>query len=191
MDQLTESMITIFVNDQPIQAVAGASESLLDFLRHRAFAIEVKCGCGRGDCGTCAVLFDGRVVKSCLVLAAQANGKHVYSIRGLARDPLMANLQDSFIQHGAIQCGFCTPGMLMAAYNLLRIKPTPTRWEIRQGISGNLCRCTGYQKIIDAIAAVAGKTVLVSEATDSIDSPNPTPTDQENAKAGYLLIGGG
>jgi carbon-monoxide dehydrogenase small subunit len=191
MDQLTESMITIFVNDQPIQAVAGASESLLDFLRQRALAIEVKCGCGRGDCGTCAVLFDGRVVKSCLVLAAQANGKHVYSIRGLARDPLMANLQDSFIQHGAIQCGFCTPGMLMAAYNLLRIKPTPTRWEIRQGISGNLCRCTGYQKIIDAIAAVAGKTVLVSEATDSIDSPNPTPTDQENAKAGYLLIGGG
>lgn len=131
------------------------------------------------------------MVKSCLVLAAQANGKHVYTIRGLGRDSLMANLQDSFIQHGAIQCGFCTPGMLMAAYNLLRIMPTPTRSEIRQGIAGNLCRCTGYQKIIDAIAAVAGKTAFVSEAADSLDSPNPTATDQEKAKAGYLLLGDG
>jgi|SRR5450756_1792753 len=191
MDQLMESMIIIFLNDQPFQAWAGASESLLDFLRQRALATEVKCGCGRGDCGTCAVLFDGRVVKSCLVLAAQANGKHVYTIRGLGQDSLMANLQESFVQHGAIQCGFCTPGMLMAAYNLLRIKPTPTRWEIRQGIAGNLCRCTGYQKIIDAIAAVAEKTAFVSEAPDSFDSPNLTPTDQENTKAGYLLLGGG
>jgi carbon-monoxide dehydrogenase small subunit len=81
--------------------------------------------------------------------------------------------------------------MLMAAYNLPRIKPTPTRSEIRQGIAGNLCRCTGYQKIIDAIAAVAGKTAFVSEAADSLDSPNPTATDQEKAKAGYLLLGGG
>jgi aerobic-type carbon monoxide dehydrogenase small subunit (CoxS/CutS family) len=191
MDQLTESTITIFINDQPVQASIGAGESLLDFLRHKALAIEVKCGCGRGDCGTCAVLFDGRVVKSCLVLAAQANGKHVYTIRGLGRDSLMEDLQDSFVQQGAIQCGFCTPGMLMAAYQLLRIKPTPTRWEIRQAIAGNLCRCTGYQKIVDAIAAVAGKTALVLETSDSIDSPNPTPTDQEKAKAGYLLLGGG
>lgn len=191
MDQLTESVITIFVNDQPVQASAGASESLLDFLRQKAFASEVKCGCGRGDCGTCAVLFDGRVVKSCLVLAAQADGKHVYTIRGLARDSLMTSLQDSFIQHGAIQCGFCTPGMLIAAYSLLKIKPTPTRSEIRQGISGNLCRCTGYQKIVDAIAAVARKATFISEAPGSLDSPNPAPTDQENAKAGYLLLGGG
>ncbi len=191
MDPISKSMITIFVNDQPVQASVGASESLLDFLRQKALATEVKCGCGRGDCGTCAVLFDGRVVKSCLVLAAQANGKRVYTIRGLAGDSLMANLQDSFVQQGAIQCGFCTPGMLMAAYNLLRIKPTPTRSEIRQGISGNLCRCTGYQKIVDAIEAVAKKIVLVPDAPDSMDLPIPAPTDQEKAKAGYLLLGGG
>jgi aerobic-type carbon monoxide dehydrogenase small subunit (CoxS/CutS family) len=191
MNQVTESMITILLNDQPFQASAGASESLLDFLRTRALATEVKCGCGRGDCGTCAVLFDGRVVKSCLVLARQANGKHVYTIRGLGQDSLMANLQESFIKQGAIQCGFCTPGMLMAAYYLLKIKPTPTRSEIRQGIAGNLCRCTGYQKIVDAIEAVARKAVPVPDAPNSTDSPIPAPTDQEKAKAGYLLLGGG
>jgi aerobic-type carbon monoxide dehydrogenase small subunit (CoxS/CutS family) len=191
MNQLAESVITIFVNDQPVQGSAGASDSLLEFLRQRALATEVKCGCGRGDCGTCAVLFDGRVVKSCLVLAAQANGKYVYTIRGLGQDSLMVDLQDSFVQHGAIQCGFCTPGMLMAAYNLLRTKSTPTRWEIRQGIAGNLCRCTGYQKIVDAIAAVARKKVFISESPDSFDSLNLIPTDQEKAKAGYLLLGGG
>lgn len=146
--------INVKINGCMLTATVAAGESLLDFLRKQAGNVDVKCGCGIGDCGTCTVVFDGATVKSCLVMAAQADGKEVWTLKGLERDPLMMKLQDSFVRHGAVQCGFCTPGMLVAARGLLEHNTCPTRMEIREAISGNLCRCTGYQKIVDAIWAV-------------------------------------
>lgn len=147
--------IKVTVNGAEIRAIVAAGESLLDFLRKRCGVTDVKCGCGMGECGTCTLVLAGKVVKSCLVLAAQVDGQEVWTLQGLERDPLAARLQDSFARHGAVQCGFCTPGMLIAARGFLQHSPQPTRAEIREALSGNLCRCTGYQKIVDAVWAVA------------------------------------
>jgi carbon-monoxide dehydrogenase small subunit len=181
-------VVTIFVNGRPISAPVEAHESLLDFLRNKARAVEVKCGCNQGDCGTCTVLFQGKAVKSCLVLALQAGGKEVKTIKGFAGDPLMEQLQESFVRNGAIQCGFCTPGMLITSYAFLQANPSPTREEIRTAISGNLCRCTGYKKIIDAIEEIAMKR---SEKGPFRPSPSTYSEGQEEAKGNYLLLGGG
>ncbi len=155
MDFKQQVAIKVTVNGSEIRAKVAARESLLDFLRKRCGITDVKCGCGMGECGTCTLVFAGKVVKSCLVLAAQADGQEVWTLQGLERDPLTMRLQDSFARHGAVQCGFCTPGMLAAARGFLQRSPQPTRTEIREALSGNLCRCTGYQKIVDAVWAVA------------------------------------
>ncbi|NLW07854.1 MAG: (2Fe-2S)-binding protein [Clostridia bacterium] len=152
---MNEVKVTINVNGQQVTATVAPEESLLDFLRNRAGATEVKCGCNKGDCGTCTVVLDGQTVKSCLVLAAQADNKQVLTVKGLEKEQLMQDLQVSFANHGAVQCGFCTPGMLVTAKTFLEKNPQPSRQEIREALSGNLCRCTGYQKIVDAVAAVA------------------------------------
>ncbi len=155
MEIMNEVKVTINVNGQQVTATVAPEESLLDFLRNRAGATEVKCGCNKGDCGTCTVVLDGQTVKSCLVLAAQADNKQVLTVKGLEKEQLMQDLQVSFANHGAVQCGFCTPGMLVTAKTFLEKNPQPSRQEIREALSGNLCRCTGYQKIVDAVAAVA------------------------------------
>jgi carbon-monoxide dehydrogenase small subunit len=142
------------VNGKEIQGDFPTNFTLLRTLRDLGFT-EVKNGCEKGDCGCCTVLLDGLPVNACLVLAPQAQGREVTTIRGLGESNRLHPLQENFIKHGAIQCGFCTPGMILSAQALLNKNPSPTRQEIREGISGNLCRCTGYEFIVDAIEATA------------------------------------
>jgi len=146
--------LCITVNDREIRGKVRAETSLLDFLRDNNFT-EVKRGCDTGDCGACTVVKDGRAILSCITLALQAEGSKIYTVKSLGSWDKMHPLQQAFVDYEALQCGFCTPGMLMSAKALLDANPKPTREEIREAISGNLCRCTGYQKIVDAIEAVA------------------------------------
>ena len=127
------------------------SRRLLDILREDLALTGTKEGCGEGECGTCTVLMDGRAVCSCLIIASQIRKREIVTIEGLAIDGQLNLLQTAFIEKGAVQCGFCTPGMLMSATALLAHNPNPTREEIRTALAGNLCRCTGYTKIIDAV----------------------------------------
>ena len=147
--------IAISVNGQWMKAEVTALDTLLEVLRNRFGALDVKNGCGQGDCGVCTVLLDGVAVNSCLTLAVQADGREVTTLKGLGTPDDPHPLQESFVRHGAIQCGFCTSGMVLTAKALLDENPTPSREQIREGISGNLCRCTGYTKIVDAIEDVA------------------------------------
>ncbi|HSR13800.1 MAG TPA: (2Fe-2S)-binding protein [Thermodesulfobacteriota bacterium] len=142
------------VNGKEVQGDFPNHFTLLRALRELGFT-EVKNGCEKGDCGSCTVLFNGRTVNSCLVLIGQADGQEITTVKGLGTISVLHPLQENFMKHGAVQCGFCTPGMLLSAKTLLDKNPSPTREEIRAGISGNLCRCTGYEKIIDAIEATA------------------------------------
>jgi carbon-monoxide dehydrogenase small subunit len=143
----------IRLNGELVRTEAAAHETLLDVLRKKMGAKEVKSGCAKGDCGACAVLLDGRAVNACLVLAVQASGCEVVTVRGIGTEDSPHLLQENFVKHGAIQCGYCTPGMIVSAKALLDNNPNPTRGEIREGISGNLCRCTGFKKIVEAIEA--------------------------------------
>jgi aerobic-type carbon monoxide dehydrogenase small subunit (CoxS/CutS family) len=147
--------IAISVNGQWMKTEVTALDTLLEVLRNRFGALDVKNGCGQGDCGVCTVLLDGVAVNSCLTLAAQADGKEVTTLKGLGTPDDPHPLQESFVRHGAIQCGFCTSGMVLVAKAFLDENPAPSREEIREAISGNLCRCTGYKKIVDAIEDVA------------------------------------
>jgi carbon-monoxide dehydrogenase small subunit len=151
--------IAIKLNGEWQKLDVSASETLLEVLRNKLGATEVKNGCGKGDCGSCAVLLDGNPVNSCLTLAVQADGKEIVTLRGIGTEQEPHLLQMSFVKHGAIQCGFCTSGMIVTAKALLNQHPSPNREGIREAISGNLCRCTGYKKIIDAIhdAILEGK----------------------------------
>lgn len=150
--------IELTVNGRQINAEAPADIPLLHFLRDVLQLTGTKEGCGVGECGACSVLLDGKLVNSCLVLAAQANGRNVVTIEGIhAPDGGPNDLQQAFIEYGAVQCGFCIPGMVLAGEALLDSNPHPTRREIREGIAGNLCRCTGYQQIVDAIEATAAR----------------------------------
>ena len=153
-------LIEIAVNGQRQKVEVTARETLLDVLRNRLGATEVKNGCGKGDCGSCAVMLDGRAVNSCLTLALQADGKEVITLKGIGTEENPHPLQKSFVEHGAIQCGFCTAGMIVSAKALLDQNQRPSSDEIREAISGNLCRCTGYKKIIEAVqdAALDEKT---------------------------------
>ena len=153
-------LIEITVNGQRRKVEVTARETLLDVLRNRLGATEVKNGCGKGDCGSCAVMLDGRAVNSCLTLALQADGKEVITLKGIGTEENPHPLQKSFVEHGAIQCGFCTAGMIVSAKALLDQNQRPSSDEIREAISGNLCRCTGYKKIIEAVqdAALDEKT---------------------------------
>jgi carbon-monoxide dehydrogenase small subunit len=149
--------IEITLNGEQRQVAVAANETLLDVLRDKLGATEVKNGCGKGDCGACAVILDGTAVNSCLTLAFQANGKEVTTLRGIGTEEKPHSLQKSFVEHGAIQCGFCTAGMIVSAKALLDQIPRPSRDEIKEAISGNLCRCTGYKKIVEAIQDAAHK----------------------------------
>lgn len=151
--------VKMVVNGADVEVSVEPDETLLEVLRNRVGRTDVKEGCGKGDCGACAVILDGVAVNSCLTLALQAHGKKVVTLTGIGTEEKPHPLQESFVNHGAIQCGFCTSGMIVVAKAFLDGKPKPTREEIRMAISGNLCRCTGYKKIVDAIqeAAFAGK----------------------------------
>lgn len=149
--------IEIKLNRERHKVEVTARETLLEVLRDKLGATEVKNGCGKGDCGTCAVLLDGRAVNACLTLALQADGREVITLKGIGTQEKPHPLQKSFVEHGAIQCGFCTPGMIVSAKVLLDQNPQPSREEIREAISGNLCRCTGYKKIVEAIQDAALK----------------------------------
>jgi carbon-monoxide dehydrogenase small subunit len=144
------------LNGSIVETDASADQSLLTILRDNLGMTGTKEGCGVGECGSCSVLLDGRMVNSCLTLAAQANGRKVVTIEGICLpDGSPNDMQQAFIEVGAVQCGFCTPGMVLAGEALLAEKPLPSRQEIRTAIAGNLCRCTGYQQIVDAIQIVA------------------------------------
>lgn len=147
--------VKLTVNGTVHEFSVEADVRLVDLLRNHLHLLGTKEGCGKGECGACTVLMDGKAVTSCLVLAVQANGSEIITVEGLGGAESLHPLQAAFIKHGAVQCGYCTPGMLMSAKYLLDTNPRPTRDEIRIGLSGNICRCTGYTKIIDAIQAVA------------------------------------
>lgn len=143
------------LNGKPVTVDAKPNMTLLSLLRDELNVKSVKKGCELGECGACTLLIDGVSVASCLVLAPQVRGKHITTLAGLEHNPLMIDLRDAFVENGAVQCGFCTPGMLISAYVLLRDNPHPTELEVRRGIEGNICRCTGYTKIIEAILDAA------------------------------------
>ena len=145
--------LTLTVNGTRHSLDVHPMTRLLDLLRDHLGLTGTKEGCGEGECGACSVLFNGRVVNSCLVPAAQAQGAEVVTVEGLARDGAPSPLQTAFLKHNAAQCGFCTPGMLVAAEDLLRRDPAPRDADVRTAIAGNLCRCTGYVKIVDAVRA--------------------------------------
>jgi carbon-monoxide dehydrogenase small subunit len=147
--------IAFRVNGEPCEADVWEGESLLFALRERLGFPGSKNACEQGECGSCSVLLDGRLVCSCLVLAAQADGHQVRTVEGLAEDGHLHRLQEAFVAAGAVQCGFCTPGLVVAAADLLAHNADPTDDEIREALSGNLCRCTGYAKILDAVRAAA------------------------------------
>lgn len=144
-------IICLTINDQSYEIAVEPNQTLADVIRYDIGLTGTKKGCDTGDCGACTVILDGDAVNSCLVLAVQANGSVIETIEGLATDEGLHPLQEAFVEKGAIQCGFCSPGMILSAKNMLDKNSDPTELEIREGISGNLCRCTGYQKIFEAI----------------------------------------
>jgi carbon-monoxide dehydrogenase small subunit len=148
-------MTTFDLNGKSVAVEAKSTTTLLDLLRVQLGVTSVKKGCEQGECGACTVLLDGLPVTSCLILAPQVDGRHVTTVEGLAENPLMKELRNAFMENGAVQCGFCTPGMLLSSYALLRDNPHPSEEEVRAGIEGNICRCTGYVKIIEAIQDAA------------------------------------
>ena len=147
--------VTTTVNGDPVQYVCPADESLLDVLRNRLNMTGSKEGCGTGDCGACSITMDGRLVCSCLVLGAEAEGRTIETVEGLSEGGELHPLQEKFIEHAAFQCGICTPGFLVAAKALLDRNANPNEEEIRYALAGNLCRCTGYDKIVRAVQDAA------------------------------------
>jgi len=147
--------LSLRVNGRDYEVAARPAERLLDVLRNQLGLTGAKEGCGTGQCGACTVLMDGRPVVSCLVFASDAAGHEITTIEGLTPAGRLHPLQDAFLRHGAIQCGFCTPGMVLAAKALLDENPNPTDEDIRRALVGNLCRCTGYRKIFEAIKGVS------------------------------------
>ena len=146
--------IRLKVNGEPYELLVEPRKTLLDVIREDLCLTGTKKGCDTGDCGACTILINGMPVNSCLVLAVDAQDKDITTIEGIAQNGQLHPLQDAFINHGAIQCGFCTPGMILSAKALLDNNPRPTELEVRKAIAGNLCRCTGYDKIVRAILAV-------------------------------------
>lgn len=149
--------IALTVNGDEYPVAVPVYYTLCDVLRDKLGFTEVKKGCGKGECGACTVLVDGKAVNSCLMLAVKADGKQITTVKGLSMDGKLHALQEKFIEHGAIQCGYCTPGMILAAKVLLDSNAHPSEEEVRAAISGNLCRCTGYQQIVEAIMAAAAE----------------------------------
>ena len=149
-----KKIIRVTVNGKEHEVAVASNETLTDMLREQLGLTGAKKGCEMGDCGSCTVILDGKPVNSCLVLAMQVNGRCVETIEGLESEGGLHPLQKAFVEKGAIQCGFCSPGMILSGKSLLEYNPNPTEAEIRSAISGNLCRCTGYQKIVEAIQSV-------------------------------------
>jgi carbon-monoxide dehydrogenase small subunit len=147
--------VSTTINGDVTEYVCDPEETLLDVLRDRLGLTGAKEGCGTGDCGACSVILDGRLVCSCLVLGAEAEGREVETIEGMATGETLHPLQRKFLEHAALQCGICTPGILIAAKALLEHNPDPSEEEIRFGLAGNLCRCTGYDKIVRAVQDAA------------------------------------
>lgn len=148
--------VSTTVNGDNAEFLCHADETLLDVLRDRLGLMGVKEGCGTGDCGACSIILDDRLVCSCLVLGAEAEGRRIETVEGMAQGDKLHPLQQKFLEHAALQCGICTPGFLIAAKDLLAKNPNPTEEEIRFGLAGNLCRCTGYDKIVRAVQDAAG-----------------------------------
>jgi aerobic carbon-monoxide dehydrogenase small subunit len=161
------------LNEREMHMEVRATQTLLELLRDDLHQWDVKMSCGKGDCGSCTVLLNGETRLSCLTLAVQAHGTRIATASGLGNQERLHPLQEAFVRCGAVQCGFCTPGMLMTAKALLDRQPHPTRTQIREAISGNLCRCTGYQAIVDAIEAAS-------------HSPTPFIEDRDPEKEGVL-----
>ncbi len=151
-------LISIKVNKVPYAIDVRADETLLEVLRDRLNLTSVKRGCDSGECGTCTVMLEGKAVYSCLLLAVEADGKEILTLEGLSSGNELHPLQRAFIEYGAIQCGFCTPGMIMSAKALLDENPVPTPDDIKDAVQGNLCRCTGYVKILEAIESVVTRS---------------------------------
>ncbi|NLT36142.1 MAG: (2Fe-2S)-binding protein [Gaiellales bacterium] len=152
---MTASRVSMVVNGARRELLVEPHERLVDILRGRLGLLGVKEGCGEGECGTCTVLLDGKAVSSCLMLAAQADGCEILTIEGLSAEGTLHPLQEAFIREAAIQCGYCTPGMILAAKALLDRELDPSEGAVRRAISGNICRCTGYDKPVKAILAAA------------------------------------
>ena len=152
---MTATSVSSTVNGDAVQFLTDPGETLLDVLRYKLNLMGSKEGCGTGDCGACTVTMNGRIVCSCLVLGAEAEGAEIGTIEGLAAGPTLHPLQQAFIDHAALQCGICTPGILVASKTLLERNPDPSEEEIRFWLAGNLCRCTGYNKIVEAVLNAA------------------------------------
>lgn len=150
--------IAVHVNERSLTLEVAPHHTLLDVLRDTVRLTGTKECCDEGECGACTVLLNEQAVCSCLVLAVEADGQHVTTIEGIATDGTLDRLQDAFVATGAVQCGFCIPGMIMAARELLSTNPRPTRAEVQEGLSGNLCRCGGYSRIIDAVMVAAERS---------------------------------
>ena len=148
-------LVNSTINGDPIEFSCDPDETLMDAMRNRVGLKGVKEGCGTGDCGACSIRLDGALVCSCLVLGAEAQGRSVETVEGMSDGAELHVLQTKFLEHAALQCGICTPGFLIAAQALLEKNPTPTEEEIRYGLAGNLCRCTGYDKIVRAVQDAA------------------------------------
>jgi len=186
------------VNGELRELDVDAAARLVDVLRDELGLTGTKEGCGEGECGACTVLIDERAVDSCLVIAAQVRGKRVLTVEGLARDGELDVLQRHFIDHGAVQCGFCTPGMLMSAKALLLAHPQPSEREIRVALAGNLCRCTGYSAIIAAVTAASrapadGRGAWEPDEPadgEDVEEPREAPREIAGLGAGAPAVGG-
>ena len=154
---MSKVLVSAVVNGDPVEFACDPGTTLLDALRDELDLTGAKEGCGSGDCGACSVMLDGRLVASCLVLAPEAEGRRVETIENMATDGVLHPLQRKFIEHAALQCGFCTPGLLVSAKALLERNPDPSETEARFWLAGNLCRCTGYDKIIRAVLDAAAE----------------------------------
>ena len=163
---MAKHLITLKINGEPREIPVEPAWTLLETVREQLRLTGSKEGCGTGDCGACSMLVDGRLVTSCLMLAVQADGREVTTIEGLATNGTLHRVQQAFVEKGGVQCGFCTPGMIMAAASLLGRNPSPTLEEVREGLAGNLCRCTGYAKIYESVLAAprAGRSAPGGQA---------------------------
>ena len=154
---MSQVRVSTTINGDPVSYLCDGDETLLDVLRDRLLLTGSKEGCGTGDCGACSVMLDGRVVCSCLVLGAEAEGRKIATVEGISGGEGLHPLQAKFLEFAGLQCGICTPGFLVAAKALLERNPDPTETEIRFGLAGNLCRCTGYDKIVRAVQSAASE----------------------------------
>ncbi len=154
---VSEKTITLTVNGEKVTKTVRVNETLVEFIRNDLFLMGTKEGCDEGECGACTVLLDGKPVSSCLMLAEEADGHDILTIEGMSKDGRLHPIQEAFVEIGAVQCGYCIPGMILAAKAVLDEFPDPTDEQIRTGIEGNLCRCTGYNRIVDGILLAAKK----------------------------------